>query len=345
MVEYAILDHTLRNRVKASHRNNSILTNETNKKYRMLLIEDSEGDSQIIELRLQQAGLNFEYERVDSKSDIKRAVESRLWDVIICDYSLPGFNAEEVLDIVKPIDEDIPFIIVSGTVGEKTAVKLMKAGVHDYVMKNNLSRLAPAIQRESKEAEIRRTAKQTQKKLVESERRYRSIVEDQTEFIVRWTPRGTVAFVNDSYCRYFKKSHQEFLDSDFFQFIQNQDLAKFKEKIHALTRDNPVATDEHRVTFPDGQVAWHQWVNRAIFNDEGALIEYQSVGRDITALKHAEDELRKTHAELKELKDRLQKEGPLQNLWFTVLKKLPPSSQTRIRHKPFTAFSIYSDSV
>ena len=140
------------------------MTNETNKKYRMLLIEDNTCDTQTIELRLKQAGLDFEYERVDSKSDIRKAVESRSWDVIICDYLLPGFNAEEVLDIVKPIDEDIPFIIVSGTVGEKTAVKLMKAGVHDYVMKDNLSRLAPAIQRELKEAEIRRTAKQTQKK-------------------------------------------------------------------------------------------------------------------------------------------------------------------------------------
>ena len=140
---------------------------------RVLFVEDSENDALLIRRQLNREGYTVEHSRVDTKESFDAALTNGTWDVVICDHSLPHFNSTEALAAVKRRELDCPFIIVSGTIGEDAAVEAMRAGAHDYVLKNNMARLAPAIDRELSDAELRRQARQ--------EREARKAVERQLQ--------------------------------------------------------------------------------------------------------------------------------------------------------------------
>jgi DNA-binding NtrC family response regulator len=125
----------------------------------LLVVEDSEDDAQLVGRELRRGGYEVEYKRVETAQDMEAALASHSWDLIICDYSMPSFSAPKALEVLKSMDRDIPFIIVSGTIGEETAVEALKAGAHDFLIKGNLARLLPAIQREIQDAEVRRERK------------------------------------------------------------------------------------------------------------------------------------------------------------------------------------------
>jgi len=140
---------------------------------------------------------------------------------------------------------------------------------------------------------------QAEQEIRQSEQRFRSVVEDQTEFIVRWKPDGTRTFVNSAYCRFFGRAREELIGQSFFPLIMDEESRRqVRELTSVLTPANPIAAYEHRVCRPDGSIGWTQWHDRAIFDDEGRLLEYQSVGRDITAWKETEERLRQQHEEL-----------------------------------------------
>lgn len=122
-----------------------------------------------------------------------------------------------------------------------------------------------------------------------SETLYRTVVEDQTEFVCRFLPDGTHIFTNDAYCRYFGKTREELREAKFKPDIPKEDLKKISRILRSLTPDNPVATIQHRIVMQGGATRWQQWSDRAIFDEHGTVIEYQSVGRDITDIKQAEN--------------------------------------------------------
>lgn len=125
--------------------------------------------------------------------------------------------------------------------------------------------------------------------LAESESRYRSVVEDQTEFICRWNEGGVYTFVNEAYCRYMNMPASELLGASFLPDIVEEDRGRVLAEIAGLTPQEPAVTSEHRVLDADKNLRWHHWTNRALFDEQGILRGYQSVGRDITDLKQAED--------------------------------------------------------
>ncbi len=133
--------------------------------------------------------------------------------------------------------------------------------------------------------------KKAQVALLENQERYRRVVEDQTEFIVRWLPGGIRTFVNESYCRYFGISLEQAVGTSCWPLVVENFHRTLGEKIESLTPDNPVSTDEIQVIRRDGTTGWNFWTTRALFNEHGRLIEYQAVGRDITERKRAEEEL------------------------------------------------------
>jgi PAS domain S-box-containing protein len=133
--------------------------------------------------------------------------------------------------------------------------------------------------------------KRMEEALRESEERYRNVVEDQTEFISRFLPDGTHVFVNDAYCRYFGKTHDEIIGHRFVPNIPKEDQKIVREHFRSLTPENPVATVVHRIIMPDGLVRWQRWSDRAIFDTTGNIVEYQSVGRDFTENKQTEEAL------------------------------------------------------
>ncbi len=140
---------------------------------------------------------------------------------------------------------------------------------------------------------------QAEEQIRQSERRFRSVVEDQTEFIVRWRPDGTRTFVNSAYCRFFGQSREELIGQSFFPLIVDEESREQVRGLTAmLTPENPIAAYEHRVRRPDGSLAWTEWNDRAIFDGDGTLVEFQSVGRDISAWKETEERLRQQQEEL-----------------------------------------------
>ena len=124
--------------------------------------------------------------------------------------------------------------------------------------------------------------KQIERAHLESEERYRNVVEDQTEFICRFTPDGIITFVNDAYCRYFGLNKKTCIGSPHQVFLLDEDVGLMKQHLASLTLENPTGTIEHRVILPDGKIRWHFWTDRAIFNADRMVTEYQSVGIDTT---------------------------------------------------------------
>ena len=124
---------------------------------RVLLVEDSEDDAILLERELRRADYRPVILRVDNGPEMQAALREQNWDVIVTDHNVPGFSSEEAIQVAVDSKPDIPIIIVSGSIGEDIAVAAMKMGAHDHIMKDNLKRLAPAIERELREAEMRRS--------------------------------------------------------------------------------------------------------------------------------------------------------------------------------------------
>ena len=144
---------------------------------RLLLIEDLPDDAELVLRTLRLGGYDCTHLRVDTALAMSDALDREPWDLIISDYHLPGFDAPAALSLLQAHDLDIPFLLVSGTVGEHAAVTAMKAGAHDYLAKGNLKRLVPAVARELQEARNRAERRRTEQALRQSEGRLRALME------------------------------------------------------------------------------------------------------------------------------------------------------------------------
>lgn len=148
-----------------------------NKPLRALIVDDSENDALLVLRELNRSGYAVTHERVDTAADLRAALE-KPWDLIISDFVMPQFGGLEALKIVRDKGLDLPFIVVSGKIGEDTAVAAMKSGAHDYIMKTNLKRLGPAIERELREAQVRQERRQAEEMLNVYQRDLRSLASE-----------------------------------------------------------------------------------------------------------------------------------------------------------------------
>jgi signal transduction histidine kinase/FixJ family two-component response regulator len=147
------------------------------------MVEDSEDDALLTIEELRASGYAPKWNRVDTAIGMRAALDDGTWDIVIADYTMPDFNAIDALTLLKEKEIDLPFIIVSGTIGEETAVATLKAGAHDYIVKDNLARLAPAVEREMGDAEVRRLRKQAEEALIYRNKLERLITTISTFFI------------------------------------------------------------------------------------------------------------------------------------------------------------------
>jgi two-component system, cell cycle sensor histidine kinase and response regulator CckA len=137
---------------------------------RALIIEDSQEDCDLLVRALRHGGYDVQHRRIDSEAELRSSLKTDSWDVVISDHSMPGFSGTAALSIVRENGLDIPFIFVSGTIGEDVAVNAMKFGAQDYIIKNNLARLIPAIDRELREAENRRERRRVEQRMRQLEK-------------------------------------------------------------------------------------------------------------------------------------------------------------------------------
>jgi PAS domain S-box-containing protein len=181
---------------------------------RALLVEDSEDDGLLVARELKKGGFDLFYQRVDTLPAMAAALKHHTWDVVISDHSMPQFSAPAALALLKEHGLDVPFIIVSGCIGEDVAVEAMKAGAHDYMLKDDMARLVPAIQRELREAEERNSRKSAEAAHQETEARTQAILENAADGIITIDETGVIRTFNASACRMFGYSAQEAVGRD-----------------------------------------------------------------------------------------------------------------------------------
>ncbi len=163
---------------------------------RLLLIEDSQSDAELVIRLLRRAGYDVQSERIQTTEAMQTALTAQTWDLITCDQAMPGFNAIEALNLLRASELDIPFIVVSGAIGEDMGVDMMVAGAQDYVLKTNLRRLVPAVQRELADAANRRSGALSSQALHENQGRYQTIVDSTSDAITRFDRNGYHLFGN-----------------------------------------------------------------------------------------------------------------------------------------------------
>ena len=267
---------------------------------RVLIVEDSEDDTLLIAHELRHKGFDVIYERVDIPEAMEAALDQQKWDIILSDHSMPHFSSFSALELVKKKGLDLPFIIVSGSIGEETAVAAMKAGIHDYIMKDNIARLVPAIERELKEAEVRRERKRAEKKLRESEEKYRRLVENLMEryFFYSHDPEGVFVYISPSVTNILGYSQEEFL-THFAEYLTDNpinDAAKHHTERSIKGEQQPPY--ELETFHKNGGIHWLEVSETPVFDAEGKVIAIEGIAHDITELKKIEEEKEKMRAQL-----------------------------------------------
>lgn len=273
-----------------------------NRSLRILNIEDSEQDVALITRHLSRAGYVLTSERVETPEAMKAALETRKWDVILCDYSMPHFDALSALALLKEMKLEVPFIIISGTVGEEVAVEAMRAGAQDYLMKDNLVRLVPAIERELYEAENRRErrrAEEERAKLIlqiESQRqRLNNIVANVPGIVWEaWSEpnpeKQRINFVSNYVETMLGYSLEEWLSIPNFwlSIVHPDDKEQTEQVAFADFASGKSNTLEFRWIARDGRVLWAKSNSAVITDDEDQPVGLRGVTIDITEHKQAE---------------------------------------------------------
>jgi signal transduction histidine kinase/CheY-like chemotaxis protein len=253
---------------------------------RILIVEDSEDDLFLILRELRKGGYTPEYLSVCTAETMRTALKSRQWDVVTSDYNMPGFSALGALRTLRESGLDLPFIVISGKIGEDQAVEVMKAGAHDYVMKQNLTRLLPAIEREIREADQRQRRREAEVALNKQFAQFKTIF-DAMNAIVYVADMKTyeILYMNRYAAVVFGENWEGKRCYDFFQTGQ-LGPCEFCTNNRLVVDGEPQAaiTSEHRNT-RSGK--WYQWTDRAIEWTDSRLVRLQ-IAVDITEIKEME---------------------------------------------------------
>jgi PAS domain S-box-containing protein len=259
---------------------------------RVLLVEDSKGDAKLIMLELQDSGYDPEFERVDTPEAFGAALTGQTWDVIISDYFLPRFNGLDALAMAKENGLDLPFIIVSGVIGEDVAVAAMKSGACDYVMKDNLVRLGPAVQRALQEAEERRARRRAEEAQRQQRVFLQQVIDINPHFIFAKDREGRFTLANEAFARACGTTVEEMLGRTDADINSNQELAeRYRQEDLAVIESNQELVVPEDRTVVQGQEFWRHTIKRPIVDEHGQVHQVLGVVMDITDLKQVQQSL------------------------------------------------------
>jgi len=265
---------------------------------RLLLIEDSEENARLIIQELFHHGYELSYERVSTCAATSEALDRGEWDLIIAEYAMPQFNGLDALELVQGRGLDVPFIILSGAVGEGVAVEVMKAGAHDYLMKGDLMRLIPAIERELRESEVRRERKQAEAALLQKEEYFQSLIENSSDIITVIDGRGVILYDSPSVDRVLGYRQNELVGTLIFDYVHPDDLPHLKDVVMKGAQEvGKTLTVEFRFRRRDGLWRLLESLGRGYRNSAGEIVGIIN-SRDVTERKQAEEQLRRANAQL-----------------------------------------------
>ena len=250
------------------------------KPLRVLVVEDSEDDAYFLIRELKKNGFDPEFERVESGRQMAEALDKKRWDIVISDHSVPGFGSLEALEIIKKKQIDIPFIVLSGTIGEEVAVNVMKAGASDYVMKGKLTRLYPSIERELREAESREARRAAEDAL----KRNRQELEDFFDHApvgLRWDAAdGTILRVNEAELKLLGYNRSEYLGHNIVEFFVDESAVN--DILAMLNKGDTIENFEARKVLCKNGAVKHVVINSNAMWEDGKFVHSRTFTRDIT---------------------------------------------------------------
>ncbi|MEY2407855.1 MAG: phosphoserine phosphatase RsbU/P [Verrucomicrobiota bacterium] len=260
----------------------------------VLIIEDSEFDAQMMVSHLRKAGYDVLSRRVETALAMREALKAECWQLVLADYNLPTFSAPDALKLLQSTGLDLPFIIVSGGIGEDIAVASMKAGAHDYLMKGSLSRLAPAVERELREAANRAGQRESRHEMIESERRYRLLWETCPDAVILMNTDGKILFANPAVYDVFGHTPDE-LTGENLDLLQPESLTgPHAAGLEGCLRSGRRRPGSGAIETTGRRRDGVEFPIEVSFSDMELDGQRRFVGfiRDITARKRAERELR-----------------------------------------------------
>jgi two-component system, NarL family, sensor histidine kinase UhpB len=271
-----------------------------NRPLQILVVEDSENDALLLQLAIERSGARCVCRRVETAGEMSAALDAQEWDVIIADYVLPYFDGLAALALIKERAMDVPFLIVSGHITEDTAVAAMKAGAHDYVMKDKLARLVPAIAREMRDAEVRRARRASETKLRE-EQAFRATIETSIPSGIAVVDLdGRQSYVNPAFCRMVGWTEAELLDRkppfDYWPSEERENITSALAKV--VGGQAPPGGLEVRLRRKNGERFDTLFLMTVLKDSFDNITGWLNSITDITQRKQAEDALRRSHEEL-----------------------------------------------
>jgi PAS domain S-box-containing protein len=279
---------------------------------RILIVEDSEPDAELLVRELHRYGYAVTYKRVDSAAAVREALRQPEWQLVLSDYSMPHFDGLKALEIVKASGLDLPFILVSGTLGEELAVEAMRAGAHDFLGKDRLARLGPAVERELREVVARRERRQSEDQL----RQLSHAVEQAPVSIVITDTTGAIEYVNPK-----------------FTAVSGYTLEEIRGQNPRILKSGETPTEEYRRLWTaikaghtwqgefhnrrkDGKLYWESVSISAIRDGAGKITHYLAAKEDITERKRSEEKIREQAALLDTANDAIYVRGLDQTLLY-----------------------------
>ncbi len=261
----------------------------------LVLVEDMPMEAEIAIRQLESGGFSCNWKRVDSEAALRRALAESRPDLVLSDFTLPGFDGISALEIVRELTPDIPFIFLSGTIGEERAIDALQRGAHDYVLKTNLARLAPAVRRALEDAGGRRARRSLEQQL-------RDIVVTSQDWIWEHDRDGKFTFCSDSARNILGFAPEELLGTNASQYVHPEDLAALDFAMHTLGPNQRTATNlQARWRHRNGSYRWLERNMLVLLGEGGQIVGFRGSERDITERRRQEKHISRLTRVLKML--------------------------------------------
>jgi diguanylate cyclase (GGDEF)-like protein/PAS domain S-box-containing protein len=262
---------------------------------RLVLVEDVPTEAEIAVRQLEAGGFSCTWKRVDSEEGLRRTLAEHKPDLILSDFTLPGFDGLSALEVAREIVPDTPFIFLSGTIGEESAIDALQRGACDYVLKTNMARLAPAVRRALNETAVRRARQGLEQQL-------RDIVLTSQDWIWEHDPDGKFTFSSDSVRTILGYSPEEIVGKQASQFVHPEDLAALDFAMHTLGPRQRTATNlQARWRHRNGSYRWLERNMLVLLGEDEQVIGFRGSERDFTERRRQEKHITRLTRVLKML--------------------------------------------